>query len=164
MPVTVVGDDERRGAGRAERCRSRTTSRARRARATAAAASARAHAEAVAVTVATYRRLLQEAAGSVQPTCAAAGDDVGERLGARWPDLFEELEGIAAGARPGRRASCWRSTPAPSCSAGAGECSLHRAARAGGAWLAQTWDWHPDLARRDVAWTVAARRTAGSRR
>jgi isopenicillin-N N-acyltransferase-like protein len=51
------------------------------------------------VTVTVYRRLLQEAAGIGPADLWRGGADVAERLEPRWPELFEELEGIAAGAR-----------------------------------------------------------------
>src|SRR3954454_22544599 len=57
-----------------------------------------AHRDAVAVTVATYSRLLAETAGLGVRALAAAGERVGAALVPRWPELVEELEGIAAGA------------------------------------------------------------------
>ena len=44
--------------------------------------------------MATYRRLLRETAGDLAPH----GERVAAALEGRWPDLIEELEGIAAGA------------------------------------------------------------------
>ena len=51
------------------------------------------------MTVATYRRLLREAAGVGAEELRVAGADVAERLQSRWPELVSELEGIAQGAR-----------------------------------------------------------------
>jgi isopenicillin-N N-acyltransferase-like protein len=95
------------------------------------------------VTVATYRRLLREAAD-----LRRAGADVAERLEPRWPELFEELEGIAAGARQDvlELAAINARTELL-----AGGCSV--VAHSDGS-LAQTWDWHPDLAAAMVTWTI----------
>jgi isopenicillin-N N-acyltransferase-like protein len=95
------------------------------------------------VTVATYRRLLAEAAD-----LRRAGANVAERLEPRWPELFEELEGIAAGAGVDvlELAAVNARTELL-----AGACSV--IAHADGR-LAQTWDWHPDLAAASMTWTV----------
>jgi isopenicillin-N N-acyltransferase-like protein len=115
-------------------------------------------ADAVAVTVATYRRLLEEAAGLGRDQVLAAGDVVGFRLSAEHPELVEELEGIAAGSGQDVRellAINARTELLAGTQAMVGECSLlGRRDGASGAWLAQTWDWHPDLAAAAVAWTV----------
>jgi isopenicillin-N N-acyltransferase-like protein len=93
--------------------------------------------------VATYRRLLAEAAD-----LRRAGADVAERLEPRWPELYEELEGIAAGA--GQDVLELAAVNART-ELLAGGCSV--VAHTDGL-LAQTWDWHPDLAAATVAWTV----------
>jgi isopenicillin-N N-acyltransferase-like protein len=100
------------------------------------------------VTVATYRRLLQEAAGVGPSDLRRAGADVAERLEPRWPGLYEELEGIAAGA--GQDVLELAAVNARTELLAAG-CSV--VANADGS-LAQTWDWHPDLAAATVTWTV----------
>lgn len=105
-------------------------------------------------TLAVYRRLLPGA------DLRRSGAVVGEAVAARWPDLVEEIEGIAAGA--GVRADellavnartellgCEPGVPAPECSVAGGVGDGD-----GGAWLAQNWDWHPDLLASRVVWTV----------
>jgi isopenicillin-N N-acyltransferase like protein len=105
-------------------------------------------AEAVAVTVATYRRLLEDAAGVGPSDLRRAGADVLGWLQPRWPALCKELEGIAAGAGQDvlELAAINARTELL-----AGGCSViaHRDGS-----LAQTWDWHPDLAAATVTWTV----------
>ena len=115
----------------------------------------RAHADAVAVTIATYRRLLREAAGIGPSELRGAGADVAERLEARWPDLFEELEGIAAGARQSvlELAAINARTELLAGTSGS-ECSVIAWTDGTRASLAQTWDWHPDLAAATLIWTV----------
>ena len=115
----------------------------------------RAHAGAVAVTIATYRRLLREAAGIGPSELRCAGADVAERLEPSWPPLFEELEGIAAGARQdvlelaavNARTELLAGTSQSECSVVAHSDGMRAS-------LAQTWDWHPDLAAATVVWTV----------
>ena len=100
------------------------------------------------MTVATYRRLLQEVAGIGLADLRRGGADVAERLEPRWPSLFEELEGIAAGARQDviELAAINARTELL-----AGGCSV--IAHSNGT-LAQTWDWHPDLGPAAVTWTI----------
>ena len=100
------------------------------------------------MTVTMYRRLFQEAAGIGPADVRRGGADVAERLEPRWPDLFEELEGIAAGARQDvlELAAINARTELL-----AGGCSV--IASSDGT-LAQTWDWHPDLAAATLTWTV----------
>jgi isopenicillin-N N-acyltransferase-like protein len=105
------------------------------------------------VTVATYRRLLREAAGLERADVLSAGEAVGARLAADWPELVEELEGIAAGAGQDVR-ELLAVNARTELLAGGGECSLLARREPSGAWLAQTWDWHPDLAAAAVSWTV----------
>ena len=104
-------------------------------------------------TVAVYRRML------VGIDLRAAGDVVGDALAAAGrPDLVEEVEGIASGA--GVRADELLAVNARTELLGslpgvvAGECSLAGRAAEGRAWLAQNWDWHPDLLGSRVVWTV----------
>ena len=100
------------------------------------------------MTVIVYRRLLAETAGIGPADLRRAGADVAERLEPRWPELFEELEGIAAGSRQDvlELAAINARTELL-----AGGCSV--VAHADGC-LAQTWDWHPDLAAATVTWTI----------
>ena len=131
-----------------------------------AAASAPPAPAAIARTVGAYRRLLREAAGSARDDLLRAGERVGARLGRAAPDLVEELDGIAAGAGQDVREllADQRAHRAARRRAARGECSLlGRAARAAGAWLAQTWDWHPDLAGAAVALDRRRATAAGSR-
>ena len=89
-----------------------------------------------------YGRLLGETAG--------AAEAVTRLLAARWPDLLEEIEGIAAGARvPVERLLVMQART--ELLAGA-ECSLVATLEAGSCSVAQTWDWHPDIAW--LVWTV----------
>jgi isopenicillin-N N-acyltransferase like protein len=103
--------------------------------------------EAVSTTLAVYGRLLREAAGAAD--LAAAGRAVGETLAARWPDLLDEAEGIAAGARV--PVEMLLAIQARTELLGGAECSLV-------AWLdegcvvAQNWDWHPEVV--PLLWTV----------
>ena len=95
-----------------------------------------------------YRRLLLEAAGVGPSDLRRSGADVAERLEPRWPDLFEELEGIAAGAGQDVLELAAINARTELLAAG---CSV--IAHSDGS-LAQTWDWHPDLAAATVTWTV----------
>jgi isopenicillin-N N-acyltransferase like protein len=109
----------------------------------------------VAHTVTTYRRLLQEAAGVGPAELRRAGEAVRERLERERPELVRELEGIAAGA--GVDALELLAVNARTellAGSGGGECSLVARREADGAWLAQTWDWHPALAASALTWTV----------
>ncbi len=96
----------------------------------------RALADQVAATVATYRRLLRSVAD-----LRAAGDEVGARLD---PELVTELEGIAAGAGQDVRELLAINARTELMAGVPGECSLFGRVEPAGAWLAQTWDWHPD--------------------
>jgi isopenicillin-N N-acyltransferase-like protein len=99
-----------------------------------------AHASAIACTVRTYRRLLDGV------DLRAAGAAVAPALA---PHHVEELHGIAAGA--GQDARELIAVNARTELLAGAECSV--AGRLGGP-LAQTWDWHPDLAPARVVWTV----------
>jgi isopenicillin-N N-acyltransferase-like protein len=99
--------------------------------------------------VAVYGRLLEGA------DLRGAGAVVREAIGARFPDLVDEVEGIAAGA--GVRADELLAINARTELLGpgvAGECSVAARVGAGGASLAQNWDWHPDLRASRVVWSV----------
>lgn len=107
------------------------------------------------MTVATYRRLLREAAGVGPADLRVAGADIAERLEPRWPDLVLELEGIAQGAGQdvldlaalNARTELLAGTPGS-------ECSVIGRVRGSSVSLAQTWDWHPDLRAAALLWTV----------
>lgn len=103
-----------------------------------------------------YRRLLREAAGLGDVDLLRAGETVGERLTAHRPWLVDEVEGIAAGAGQDVREllAINARTELLAGTQAAGECSLLARAAPGGAWLAQTWDWHPDLRPAAVLWSV----------
>jgi isopenicillin-N N-acyltransferase-like protein len=121
----------------------------------------RARADQVAVTVATYRRLFEAAAGLSAGDVRAAGDAVGFRLSATEPDLVAELEGIASGAGQDVREllAINARTELLAGTQARGECSLLGRSDRSGAWLAQTWDWHPDLRAAAVVWTIEGRLT-----
>lgn len=107
-------------------------------------------------TVAVYERLLREAAGLGPADLVAHGEHVGVTVARRWPDLVDEVVGIADGA--GVHAETLLAINARTELLGARaahECSLAGATAAGGATLAQTWDWHPALAPSRVVWSVA---------
>jgi isopenicillin-N N-acyltransferase-like protein len=91
-----------------------------------------AHRDAVTATVATYDRLMPEAVGVADLS--------------RWPDLAEEVEGIAAGARVPVEALL--ALQARTELMGGAECSL--IGRPGV--VEQNWDWHPDI--EPLLWTV----------
>jgi isopenicillin-N N-acyltransferase like protein len=82
---------------------------------------------------------------------------VAASLQERWPELVEELEGIAAGAGQDPlellavNARTELLAPGP-----ASECSVIGRVGDGRVELAQTWDWHPDLAPARVVVTTAA--------
>lgn len=92
--------------------------------------------------MATYRRLLREATGGTD--LRRAGERVAAAIDA---ELVDELEGIAAGA--GQDVLELLAINART-ELLAGGCSV----LARGGWLAQTWDWHPDLAAATVVWTI----------
>jgi isopenicillin-N N-acyltransferase-like protein len=113
----------------------------------------RRRAEAVGLTVATYRRLFAEAAGLGRDEVLRLGERVGDGIAA---ELVEEIEGIAAGAGhdPRELLAINARTELLAGTQVRGECSLLAHGGPGGAWLAQTWDWHPDLAGAAIAWTI----------
>lgn len=111
--------------------------------------------EAVTNTVNTYRRLLQESGGITPPELPALGGTMRESLGSRWPDLVEEIEGIAQGA--GVDALELLAINARTELLGGrrpGECSVVGEVHASRVRLAQNWDWHPALGASTVLWTV----------
>ena len=107
---------------------------------------------AIAHTVGVYRRLLEESAGLGAAEMRAAGAAVAETLGREAPPLVDELEGMAAGAGQDVRdlLAVNARTELLSCP----ECSVVGRLDGADVTLAQTWDWHPDLAPSRVLWTV----------
>jgi isopenicillin-N N-acyltransferase-like protein len=107
------------------------------------------------VTVRTYRRLLEEAAGVSPADLRAHGSALAGRLGDRWPELVDELDGIAAGAgQDARELVAINARTELLAGWGRGECSVVGHVDDTTVSLAQTWDWHPDLAPARVLWTV----------
>jgi isopenicillin-N N-acyltransferase like protein len=102
----------------------------------------------VAHTVRVYERLLAEAPGA--PDLALAGRAVGERLSERWPDLLDEIAGIAAGAQV--PVEHLLALQARTELLGGAECSLVARLGRDGCVVAQNWDWHPDVV--PLVWTV----------
>ena len=105
--------------------------------------------DAIAHTVGVYRRLLQESAGLGADDMRAAGATVGETLDR---ELVEELDGMAAGA--GQDARDLLAVNARTELLAGAECSVVGRLEGAEVTLAQTWDWHPDLAPSRVLWTV----------
>ena len=99
--------------------------------------------DAIASTVRTYRRLLQDV------DLRAAGAAVADSLD---PHHVDELEGMAAGA--GQDAHDLLAINARTELLAGAECSVVGQLRGSEVSLAQTWDWHPDLAPARVLWTV----------
>jgi len=121
----------------------------------------RAQARAVANTAAVYRRIFDEDRGLGPSDIDERGREAQARIGAFRPALVDEIEGIAAGAgQPPELLFAINARTellAGGQVAGTGECStvavLDAERRSG--LLAQTWDFHPDLAASRVVWTVA---------
>ena len=117
----------------------------------------RAHAAEVANTVRTYRRLLMEAAGASPADLTSLGGRVAGTVAAHWPDLVEEVEGVASGA--GQDASELLALNARTELLGPmaeGECSLIGRRVGDRVRLAQNWDWHPALRASRVIVTARA--------
>jgi isopenicillin-N N-acyltransferase-like protein len=108
----------------------------------------------VANTVAVYARMLGEEAGLDRAGLLAAGARVGDGLQARWPDLVRELEGLAAGA--GQPVELLLAVNARTELLAGAECSVVATLDGSGdCTVAQTWDWHPELAGSTLVWIVA---------
>jgi len=104
----------------------------------------------IAATVRTYRRLLRESAGVED--MRAAGDPVAAQLPAH---LVDELCGMAAGAgQDARDLLALNARTELLAGTKSVECSVVGRLAGRRATLAQTWDWHPDLAPSRVLWTV----------
>jgi isopenicillin-N N-acyltransferase-like protein len=112
---------------------------------------------AVEVCVGAYERLLAEAAGLDAEALRAKGVLVAERLSRTHPDLGAEIEGIAAGAGvPTEMLAAVNARTELLAGSGLAECSVLGLAppRANAVFLAQNWDWHPELAGARVIWTI----------
>jgi isopenicillin-N N-acyltransferase-like protein len=136
----------------------RSTERDRGARGRAFGA---AMAAAVEHTVRSYRRLFEVWSGLDPSAVRTRGAQVAVALEAIWPEGVEEIAGIAAGAGQDEleliainaRTELFAGAVRPECSVVG---VLPRASAAGTTLMAQNWDWHPDLARSLVVWTVDA--------
>jgi isopenicillin-N N-acyltransferase like protein len=113
----------------------------------------RAHAGAVMNTVAVYERLLGEANGLDRAALESAGHEVLAVLEDRWPELALELAGVAEGAgQPPALLAAVNARTELMGDGSACECSL--VASVAEPTVAQTWDWHPELRRSMVLWSV----------
>ncbi len=151
---------QRGRAGRDRRCPSPITSPARRPAGDRGRGFGAAHADAVAAPSRSTAGCSGETAGDLRRRMASGRGGAGAPAG---PELVEEIEGIAAGA--GQDPSdCSRSTPAPSCSPPPTRRRVlgDRARLRRGVVLAQTWDWHPDLAAARVCGPSSSRSGRGS--
>jgi len=102
-------------------------------------------------TVAVYERML----GFSRDELVVFGSAVGDAVGRRWPDLVNEVEGIAAGA--GVRTELLLAVNARTELLGpraACECSVAGVLARGDVRVVQNWDWHPDLAASSLVWRV----------
>lgn len=119
----------------------------------------RMHADRVENTLSAYARLFSELHELGEGEVAALGEVVGQRLGEGFPELREEIEGLAVGAGVDLRAlfaanartEILAGTARPECSALG---LLPETTSDGSTVLAQNWDWHPDLAESLVVWRV----------
>jgi isopenicillin-N N-acyltransferase-like protein len=104
-----------------------------------------------------YRRLFEVWSGLGLAAVRDRGTQVAAAL-APWPELVEEIRGIAAGAgQDVRELLAVNARTELLGGGGPAECSvvglLPRASGDGGTVLAQNWDWHPDSA--PVLWSIA---------
>jgi isopenicillin-N N-acyltransferase-like protein len=83
----------------------------------------------------------------------ALGRDIGREVTSRWPELGEEVDGLAAGSGHAPE-DLWVVNARTELLGGPGECTLAGRLDGGGVRLGQNWDWHPDLAASRVIWTV----------
>jgi isopenicillin-N N-acyltransferase like protein len=118
-----------------------------------------AQADLVANTVARYGELFAAGPGLTSGQVRLQGERVADMVSRFWPDLAEEIAGIAAGAgvderelfAANARTEVLSGTATP-------ECSLIGAlpdrSATGTLVMAQNWDWHPSLAPSRVVWTI----------
>jgi isopenicillin-N N-acyltransferase-like protein len=113
----------------------------------------------VANTVQSYRRLFAAVKGLGPSEIRSLGNDVGAFLAPTWPDLLEEIQGIAAGAGQDE-AELLAINARTEILGGASdqECSaisvLPEASDSGACIVAQNWDWYNDQEASRVLWTV----------
>ncbi len=107
----------------------------------------------IANTVATYQRMLDELHGLSGHRLASLGEAVGREVTSRWPELGEEVDGMAAGAGQAP-ADLWVVNARTELLGGIGECTLVGRLDGARVQLGQNWDWHPALAASRVIWTV----------
>ncbi len=97
--------------------------------------------------------MLADAHGLSGRRLAALGGAVGRAVSDRWPELGEEIDGLAAGAGQ-TAADLWVVNARTELLGGVGECTVAGRLEGSGVQLGQNWDWHPDLAASTVIWTV----------
>ncbi len=119
-----------------------------------------AHAGLVANTLDRYRELFAATHGLTPQQIRLLGERVADMVSRFWPDLADEIAGIAAGAGADERELFAANARTEILSgAGAPECSVIAAlpdrSSTGSLLLAQNWDWHPGLAPSRVLWTIA---------
>jgi isopenicillin-N N-acyltransferase-like protein len=108
--------------------------------------------------VGVYRRLFAASRGLGPGDVRAAGERVRRAVAPDFPELVEEIEGIAEGARidPPELFAVNARTELMAGSL-RGECSTIAVHDRRGATLMQNWDWHPELATSRLLWTVEQR-------
>lgn len=110
-------------------------------------------------TVAAYEHLFQTAHSFTRSETERLGQLVGDDLQGRWPDLAEEIAGIATGAgvpedllfAVNARTEILAGATRPECSVLG---LLPDRSASGSVILAQNWDWHPDLKPSRVLWRI----------
>lgn len=118
-----------------------------------------AQADLVANTLARYRELFAAAHGLTPDQIRLQGERVADMVSRFWPDLADEIAGIAAGAGADER-ELFAANARTEILSGAGtpECSVIAAlpgrSATGSLVMAQNWDWHPGLAPSRVVWTI----------
>jgi len=118
-----------------------------------------AQADLVANTLTRYRELFAAVHGLTPEQVRLQGERVADMVSRFWPDLAEEIAGIAAGAQADERelfavnarTEILSGMAAPECSVIA---ALPGRSATGSLILAQNWDWHPGLAPSRVVWTI----------
>jgi isopenicillin-N N-acyltransferase like protein len=109
----------------------------------------------VAHTVGIYRRLFAASRGRGRGDVREAGERVHRAVAPDFPELAQEIEGIAEGARidPPELFAVNARTELMAGSL-RGECSTIAVRDGRAATLMQNWDWHPELAASRLLWTV----------